>query len=103
MKISKRRGTLKYEAGDDSDNDDYYSNDTMKTQEDPSNQLPRIIYSSRTHSQLKQVVKELKNTSYTPKIANLGSREHLCVDPKISQKRGTIQNLACRAATRAQK
>ncbi|CEG49566.1 regulator of telomere elongation helicase 1-like isoform x2 [Plasmopara halstedii] len=60
-------------------------------------QLPRIIYSSRTHSQLKQVVQELKNTSYRPNVAVLGSREHLCVNDKVSKLRGTRQNLACRS------
>ncbi|KAE9347919.1 Regulator of telomere elongation helicase 1 [Phytophthora rubi] len=60
-------------------------------------QLPRIIYSSRTHSQLKQVVQELKNTSYRPNVAVLGSREHLCVNEKVSKLRGTRQNLACRS------
>ncbi|KAL3666229.1 hypothetical protein V7S43_009014 [Phytophthora oleae] len=60
-------------------------------------QLPRIIYSSRTHSQLKQVVQELKNTSYRPNVAVLGSREHLCVHEKVSKLRGTRQNLACRS------
>ncbi|KAF1333955.1 Regulator of telomere elongation helicase 1-like isoform x2, partial [Globisporangium splendens] len=62
--------------------------------------IPRIIYSSRTHSQLKQVVQELRNTSYNPRVAVLGSREHLCVNEKISQMRGTKQNLACRDAVR---
>ncbi|CAH0480491.1 unnamed protein product [Peronospora belbahrii] len=60
-------------------------------------QLPRIIYSSRTHSQLKQVVQELKNTSYRPNIAVLGSREHLCVNEKVSKFQGIKQNLACRS------
>ncbi|KAG7379812.1 hypothetical protein PHYPSEUDO_008108 [Phytophthora pseudosyringae] len=60
-------------------------------------QLPRIIYSSRTHSQLKQVVQELKSTSYRPNVAVLGSREHLCVNEKVSKLRGTRQNLACRS------
>ncbi|KAL4176909.1 hypothetical protein KRP22_001846 [Phytophthora ramorum] len=63
-------------------------------------QLPRIIYSSRTHSQLKQVVQELKNTSYRPHVAVLGSREHLCVNDKVAKLRGTRQNLACRSTCR---
>lgn len=62
--------------------------------------IPRIIYSSRTHSQLKQVVQELRNTSYNPRVAVLGSREHLCVNDKISQMRGTKQNFACRDAVK---
>lgn len=62
--------------------------------------VPRIIYSSRTHSQLKQVVHELRNTSYSPRMAVLGSREHLCVNDKIAQMRGTKQNFACRDAVK---
>lgn len=65
--------------------------------------MPRIIYSSRTHSQLKQVVQELKSTAFRPSVAVLGSREHLCVDEKISQLRGTRQNLACRSAVKNRK
>jgi regulator of telomere elongation helicase 1 len=39
----------------------------------------RIVYMSRTHGQLAQVIKELRNTSYRPKTALLGSRQQLCV------------------------
>ena len=48
------------------------------------NKPPVIIYASRTHSQLSQVVNELRNTRYRPKHAILGSREHMCVHPKIN-------------------
>lgn len=33
-------------------------------QDDFSKSAPKIIYASRTHSQLAQVIKELKNTGY---------------------------------------
>jgi regulator of telomere elongation helicase 1 len=36
----------------------------------------KIIYSSRTHSQLKQAIRELKSTVYLPKMTVLGSRDH---------------------------
>lgn len=62
---------------------------------------PVIVYASRTHSQLTQVVRELKKTAYRPRIAVLGSREQLCVHPSVSQLRGTQQNNACRALTAA--
>ncbi|KAM9856085.1 regulator of telomere elongation helicase 1 [Aulostomus maculatus] len=45
--------------------------------------VPKIIYASRTHSQLAQVVSELKNTSYRPKVCVLGSREQLCIHPEV--------------------
>ena len=47
--------------------------------------VPIIIYASRTHSQLSQVVRELQNTRYRPKHAVLGSREQMCVNPKVKK------------------
>ncbi|KAM4570874.1 regulator of telomere elongation helicase 1 isoform 2-T2 [Fundulus diaphanus] len=45
--------------------------------------IPKIIYASRTHSQLAQVISELKNTSYRPKVCVLGSREQLCINQEV--------------------
>uniref|UniRef100_A0A8B9P7Z5 Regulator of telomere elongation helicase 1 n=1 Tax=Apteryx owenii TaxID=8824 RepID=A0A8B9P7Z5_APTOW len=47
--------------------------------------IPKIIYASRTHSQLTQVINELKNTVYRPKICVLGSREQLCINPEVKR------------------
>lgn len=47
--------------------------------------VPRIIYASRTHTQLSQTVKELKATGYNPKICVLASREHLCINTEVQQ------------------
>lgn len=43
--------------------------------------VPRIIYTSRTHSQLAQVQKELINTGYNPRSLVIGSRDHFCIHP----------------------
>ena len=51
--------------------------------------VPTIIYASRTHSQLSQVVKEMRFTRYRPKHAVLGSREQMCVHPKVKTARAT--------------
>ena len=48
-----------------------------------SGRVPRVFYASRTHSQLAQVVRELKRTSYTPRTAILASREHTCINAKV--------------------
>ncbi|KAM4692012.1 regulator of telomere elongation helicase 1 [Rhinophrynus dorsalis] len=47
--------------------------------------VPKIIYSSRTHSQLTQVISELKRTMYRPKVCVLGSREQLCIHPEVKK------------------
>ncbi|XP_028309281.1 regulator of telomere elongation helicase 1 [Gouania willdenowi] len=58
-------------ASTDGDKQSYYTD------------IPKIIYASRTHSQLAQVINELKNTSYRPKVCVLGSREQLCINPEV--------------------
>eukprot|EP01022_Parablepharisma_sp_SALTPOND_P016522 TRINITY_DN2443_c0_g1_i2.p2 TRINITY_DN2443_c0_g1~~TRINITY_DN2443_c0_g1_i2.p2 ORF type:complete len:830 (-),score=117.10 TRINITY_DN2443_c0_g1_i2:1658-4147(-) len=56
----------------------------------------RVFYMSRTHSQLSQVVKELKKTEFTPLLVPMGSREHLCIHPAISKQKGSQLNIACK-------
>lgn len=59
-----------------------------------------IFYSSRTHSQLSNVMKELKKTVYRPRTCILGSRKTYCVNDLIKQKPGGIdQN--CKIAVKA--
>ncbi|XP_015502637.1 regulator of telomere elongation helicase 1 isoform X5 [Parus major] len=59
--------------------------------------IPKIIYASRTHSQLTQVINELKNTVYRPKICVLGSREQLCINPEVKRQEGNhMQIYMCR-------
>lgn len=62
-----------------------------------------IIYASRTHNQLSQVISELKSTTYRPKVSVLGSRELLCVNEKISKLRGNLLNHACNSLTAQRK
>uniref|UniRef100_A0A3Q2YZ53 Regulator of telomere elongation helicase 1 n=1 Tax=Hippocampus comes TaxID=109280 RepID=A0A3Q2YZ53_HIPCM len=60
--------------------------------------VPKIIYASRTHSQLSQVVNELKNTSYKPKVCVLASREQLCINPEVMrQESNHVKVHMCRA------
>ncbi|KAL7580301.1 hypothetical protein ACA910_004338 [Epithemia clementina (nom. ined.)] len=58
-----------------------------------SHNLPTIIYASRTHSQLSQVVRELRNTRYRPAHAVLGSREHMCVHPKVKKPHSSASDI----------
>jgi regulator of telomere elongation helicase 1 len=56
---------------------------------------PLIIYASRTHSQLAQVIKELKTTRYRPRMAVIGSRQQMCVHKEVKHLRGARQQNAC--------
>ncbi|KZV58829.1 Fanconi anemia group J protein [Dorcoceras hygrometricum] len=44
---------------------------------------PTIYYSSRTHAQITQVIREYKKTSYRIPMAVLGSRKHYCTNPYL--------------------
>ncbi|XP_036178028.1 regulator of telomere elongation helicase 1 isoform X2 [Myotis myotis] len=59
--------------------------------------IPKVIYASRTHSQLTQVIGELRNTSYRPRVCVLGSREQLCIHPEVKkQESNHMQIHLCR-------
>lgn len=76
--------------------------------------IPKIIYASRTHSQLSQAIQELKNTSYRynechygsiilssllrPRVSIIGSREQLCIHSDVMKKESNAEKVhACRA------
>lgn len=60
---------------------------------------PQVIYCSRTHSQLSQVIQEMKRSPYrTMKGALLGSKEHFCVHREVSQlSHSELRNHACKS------
>lgn len=61
--------------------------------------VPKIIYASITHSQLTQVMREMKRTTYSyMKTAIIGSRDQLCIHPDVINKSGTANKIQmCRA------
>ncbi|KAK4536964.1 hypothetical protein CDCA_CDCA10G2989 [Cyanidium caldarium] len=68
--------------------------------------VPRIVYLSRTHSQLRQVVRELAATVYgrSAKTVVLASRQHLCVHPSVSKIDSAVQqNVRCSQLVRARR
>ncbi|CAF3833967.1 unnamed protein product [Rotaria magnacalcarata] len=68
-----------------------------------SNEAPvQIIYASRTHSQLAQVVKEFKSTDYNRmKITVLGSRDQLCIHPEVKSLENSADKISvCREKVR---
>jgi len=61
--------------------------------------MPYIYYTSRTHSQLSNVIKELNKTCYKPRTALLSSRENLCVNSDINNDEGKNNiNSKCKIA-----
>ncbi|KAK4381734.1 Regulator of telomere elongation helicase 1 [Sesamum angolense] len=72
-----------------------YSDDELPQSQ--SSNFPTIIYTSRTHSQIRQVIQELKRSNYRPKMVVLGSREQLCIHDQVSLLRGKAQTNACQA------
>ena len=62
-----------------------------------SRKFPPILYCSRTHSQLAQVVREFKRTVYADDMvmAILGSREHLCVHSQVTGMPASSQGFQC--------
>ncbi|XP_041359589.1 regulator of telomere elongation helicase 1-like [Gigantopelta aegis] len=61
--------------------------------------VPKIIYASRTHSQLSQAVQELKRTTYNSvKACVLGSREQFCIHDQVRKEpNNTAKVHMCRA------
>eukprot|EP00041_Stephanoeca_diplocostata_P036359 m.1323962 g.1323962 ORF g.1323962 m.1323962 type:complete len:796 (+) comp24851_c0_seq31:77-2464(+) len=59
------------------------SNKSNSESESTVQTAPKLIYASRTHTQLSQTVKELKNTKYAPRVCVLASREQLCIHHEV--------------------
>ena len=57
----------------------------------------KILYTTRTHSQITQIIHELQKTCYRPKTAILSSRDNSCVNENVKKNvSGTILNIKCR-------
>lgn len=65
--------------------------------------VPKIIYASRTHSQLSQAMSEMKRTTYSyMKAAVIGSRDQLCIHPDVTKELGNSNKMhMCRAKVQA--
>ncbi|KAL9248843.1 Fanconi anemia group J protein-like protein [Drosera capensis] len=49
----------------------------------PKKTLPTIFYASRTHSQISQVIREYRKTTYRVPMSVLASRKHYCTNPHL--------------------
>lgn len=77
------------------DSENYHAWTDKSLKQDLTSAVPRIIYTSRTHSQLQQVTRELKKTAYRPSATVVGGREQLCVHAKVSKAKGAKQTAMC--------
>jgi regulator of telomere elongation helicase 1 len=68
----------------------------MDQQETHHTLPPQIVYASRTHAQLKQVVEEVNKLCYTIKLAILSSRDQTCANDDLKYLRGQDKELECR-------
>ncbi|XP_050068650.1 ATP-dependent DNA helicase DDX11 [Anopheles maculipalpis] len=83
------------EEGDDSDEEP--EADSHKEQEERYRPV-QVIYCSRTHSQLSQVVNEVKETEHAKdlRLVSLASRQNLCINPEVRKlKTNTLINERC--------
>uniref|UniRef100_A0A0N5AIA1 Helicase ATP-binding domain-containing protein n=1 Tax=Syphacia muris TaxID=451379 RepID=A0A0N5AIA1_9BILA len=71
----------------------------------PGSLFPKILYASRTHSQLSQVVRELNKTLYKDtKTVTLGSRDVLCINEKVmSEANSVTKAFMCRNLVKLRK
>ncbi len=55
----------------------------------------KIFYLTRTHSQISQVIEEIKKTCYNAKVNIIASRDHFCVNPNTKDMKGRVLEKAC--------
>lgn len=66
----------------------------------PQQKVPRIFYATRTHSQVTQLIAELRKTKYNPKISILASRNEYCINLSIRDAPNRDEN--CKLLVKAQ-
>lgn len=72
-------------------------------QEERKIETTKIFYTSRTHAQLCQVIKELEKTKFKPIVAHIGSRDQLCINPEVSKLNKNAKNTPCRLLVKSGK
>lgn len=63
------------------------SNGSPQPQQQQRTKPPRIIYASRTHTQVAQVIAELRSMTMSPSAVTLAARQHYCIHKTASQAR----------------
>ncbi|KAG9442947.1 hypothetical protein H6P81_018801 [Aristolochia fimbriata] len=63
-----------------------YSSQAANSKKEKKHTVPRIYYSTRTHGQISQVIREYSKTSYRGPMAVLASRKHYCTNRHVCGK-----------------
>uniref|UniRef100_A0A7E4V6S2 Helicase ATP-binding domain-containing protein n=1 Tax=Panagrellus redivivus TaxID=6233 RepID=A0A7E4V6S2_PANRE len=81
VEAAKRRmkDYKKVDGKDLSDMEDGFENNEKEPPE-----LLKVVYATRTHSQIDQLTKELDRTSFKPRVVALGSRAKLCPNNSVN-------------------
>ncbi|KAG2377868.1 hypothetical protein C9374_008953 [Naegleria lovaniensis] len=101
-KIGINNNLLKDLYDEDSDDDDhdrpiFSSGYSTRMDNEDRFETPKILYCTRTHSQINQFIQELRKTEFSKKVkvSNLASRQVLCINEHVlyrSTKNGKVQN-----------
>ncbi|CAG9532995.1 unnamed protein product [Cercopithifilaria johnstoni] len=65
--------------------DEDFTSDQLgkKIADEPTPTCTKIIYATRTHSQLLQFAEEISKTRFQPRVVTLGSRQYLCINESV--------------------
>ncbi|EYC25891.1 hypothetical protein Y032_0011g1444 [Ancylostoma ceylanicum] len=63
--------------------DDYASDEEMDSEKEEPLKVVKVFYASRTHSQLEQLLDELKKTRFAPRVVTAASRQALCANENV--------------------
>ncbi|KAL6728814.1 hypothetical protein Aduo_010549 [Ancylostoma duodenale] len=63
--------------------DDYASDEDIDSKKEEPVKVVKVFYASRTHSQLEQLLDELKKTRFAPRVITAASRQALCANENV--------------------